>query len=735
MGSNGADVRFSLLGDALDEGVETVSVRGTESMNALSSWEVDVLATQAPLVSDALVGSTLALVLDDAPDETTRNLAMVVTDLVLVSSTGDGLFYRIHLAPPEWLLTLRAGYRIFLDKTGPDILKKLLTDSGTAADRMSFRLAGSYGVRLHTAQYDETDWAFIERICAEEGISYWFDATDSGPLLVLGDSVDSHDGLAGGKTLPYEDPSNRVRPRAIFELEVSESITETAVYVRDYDVRHPDVLIEGSHGEGAREHYEYPARTIDGAAATERARVRLEQLQRFRVRATAKSDSARFAPGRIVAVAGTADGELDAEYVVVSVEHRWSRPSRVTNAESGYHNTSVLVPKSGPAHRPAVPAVKPRIDGVETAIVTGTGGDEIHVNDLAELKIRFPWDRSGITDDKSSTWVRTLQMAMGGTLLIPRVGWEVPVAYYDGDPDRPLVLGRTYNAEGVVPYGQPGGKATTTLQSATSPGGGSTNELRMGDNAGGMELFLNASRDQTVFVGGSATTTVSVDAAHDVGQSLSIGITADQTLTVSASQSHNVVTDDSLDVKGARSETVGALEMNKIIGNRVVSVKGAYSELVGALYGIQSNQHNVDVTGVFGQAIGATLAHAAGIGISESVGGARAETIGGVKSVTAAKGYGESVTGAKLVTAGGCKLKAGTVVATKTKGSLTSNVGGAVDIKASGVAIFSANQIEITAASLDAGAMKLDGGSFKVKKGAAKLDGTVKRRGGSKIGG
>ena len=728
-----ADVHFRVQGGALGEGVEAVAAAGVEAMNALPSFQVDVLSAEGPLSPADLVGSAVTLVIEDGAEESVRNLPLLVTALTFVAQTEDGLLYRLALSAPESLLTLRSGYRIFQNKTGPDILKQILEDAGTSAEDISLRLSGGYGTRLSTTQYDETDWAFFERICAEEGISYWFDSTDQGPLLVLGDDPAAHDGLEGGKTIPYEDPASRVRPRAFFDLSVEEQIVPGATYLRDYDVRQPDVPIEGSAGEGPLEIYEVPARAVDSAVAAELARVRLQQHRRFRVRALGKSDTARLRPGRVVTIAGTAEGELDADYVVVSVEHRYTLSTRLTDSSAGYSNEAVLVPADTP-HRPAPPAARPQVFGAETAIVTGPAGEEIHVSDLAELTIRFPWDRSGITDDKSSTWVRTQQMGMGGSLLIPRVGWEVPVVYYDGDPDRALVLGRTYNAEGVVPYGQPGGKATTTLQSATSPGGGSTNELRMGDDGGKQEMFLHASRDQAVFVGGSATTKVSVDAAHDVGLSLTVGVKTDQTLTVGANQTHNIVTDDSLLVKGSRSETVGAVEMSKVTGNRTVSVKGAYSELVGALYGIQSNQANVDVTGIFSQAVGAAMAHAAGLGTSESVAGARTETVGGVRSITAAKGYGESITGAKMITAGACKMVAGTVVTTTTKGVMSIQAGGSIKIKSSAVTVFSANQIEITAASLDAGALKLKGGAFKVTKGAAKLDGTVKRRGGSKVG-
>lgn len=720
--------------DALGAEVRLLAAAGREAMNALSSWTLDVVAVSGAIAADDAIGAAATITLTDPLEEAPRSIGLIVTEVTFEHMTADGPVYRLTLAPPEWLLTLRSGYRIFQEKSGPDIVKLVLTDAGTAADKIVTRLSGGYGLRLHTTQYGEGDWAFLERICAEEGISYWFDSTDAGPNIVFGDDPGSHDGTTGGPTLPFHDPSGMVHVRSITELAVEERVVTESTTVRDYDVRHPDVLIEGKSGKGSLEHYEYPARVIDGAAATERARVRLEQLGRFRVRATAKSDSIRLQPGRFFTIAGCAEADLDADYVVVEVTHRWSAPSR-GRADSGrYQNEAVLVPKEGPAHRPALPHDRPQIPGTETAITTGASGEEIHTNDLGELKIRFPWDRSGIFDDKSSTWVRCLQMGLGGSMLIPRVGWEVPVVYYDGDPDRPLVLGRLYNAEGVVPYGLPAAKATTALQSATSPGGGSTNEIRMGDDAGKMEMFIHASKDQSVFVGGSATTTVTANKTHDVTLSLGLTVTGTQTLTVGASQKVDVTTNYSTGVKGARTESVAAIEMSKVTGNRAVAAKGSYTELVGALYGIQANQANVDVTGIYSQNIGAVLAHGAGLGTSESVGGARMETVGAMKSITASKEYGEDVKGAKLVNAGSCKIDAGTVVTTTTKGAMNIQVGGATKIDSSGVSVFGANQIEIKAASLKAGALKLVGGAFKVGKGKAKLDGTIKRKGGSKVG-
>src|SRR5581483_8152513 len=123
------------------------------------------------------------------------------------------------------------GYRVFQNMTGPDIVKKMLRDAGTTDARMSFRLSGSYAPRIVTTQYDETDWAFVERVCAEEGIAYWFDSDGDAPIVCFGDDPASHASIEGGPLVPFEDPSGLARPRAFFALEIASRVANESVFV------------------------------------------------------------------------------------------------------------------------------------------------------------------------------------------------------------------------------------------------------------------------------------------------------------------------------------------------------------------------------------------------------------------------------------------------------------------------------------------------------------------------
>ena len=82
--------------------------------------------------------------------------------------------------------------------------------------------------------------------------------------------------------------------------------------------------------------------------------------------------------------------------------------------------------------------------------MVGKSGEEIWVDKYGRVKVQFYWDRQGKKDEKSSCWIRVSQPWAGknwGAMWIPRMGQEVIVDFLEGDPDRPLITGRVYNAE------------------------------------------------------------------------------------------------------------------------------------------------------------------------------------------------------------------------------------------------------------------------------------------------
>ena len=103
---------------------------------------------------------------------------------------------------------------------------------------------------------------------------------------------------------------------------------------------------------------------------------------------------------------------------------------------------------------------------------------------MGRVKVQFHWDRYGKSDENSSCWMRVSQVHAGknfGGIDIPRIGEEVIVEFLEGDPDRPIITGRIYNAEQMPPFGLPGKKVVSGMKSNSTKGGGGYNEYVLDD--------------------------------------------------------------------------------------------------------------------------------------------------------------------------------------------------------------------------------------------------------------
>lgn len=705
------------------EAAKVVRLAGREAMNELSEFVVDVLSADADLDPGTLVDRDATVALADAAGELTH------FHLMVIEASHQGHFrgeerYRVTLAPPAARLSLRVSHEVFQDKTTQEITAALLERVGLPASLVKWRLAGQYTKRTYTVQYGESEWAFLSRLLADEGISYWFDRQGDDSILVFGDHPSSHEGIEGeNPTVPFQDAMGMNAGALTFHsLRRTWSIASTKVSLRDVDVQSPAVPIDGEAGEGALEVFEYPSNLVIPEAAKARAQVRLEQLTRHQSTLEAESVIARIRAGRVVTIVGAADDCFAGKFLITSVEHELTQTFQENSGGVPYRNRVTLTPFTPDVpYRPDMPAARPTIDGLESAIVTGPAGEEIHVDDLGRVKVRFFWDRSGIRDDKSSCWVRTLQMNLMAPQMLPRVGWEVPIIYENGDPDRPFVLGRLYNGGAPPPYGLPGKKASSTLQSATSPSDGTTQEIRLADDGGSEEAFIHATKDQTVSVGGSHTVKVTANRNDDVTKTQTLQVDVAQTTTVSGNQKVTVGADGAITVKGGRTETVAGNESVGVTGTYALAVKGAYVEVVGGRYSLRCNQSNATIQGAFTQVIGAALSTTAGLGSNQSVAGAGTEIVGGARSFAAGLAYADGTTGVKRITAGAANESANANMAWTAGARAQIQAGGVMTIEGGGKVVFEAATITVKAATLTA-----KGGSTMKLAGALKSSSTVK---------
>ncbi|OXX41679.1 type IV secretion protein Rhs, partial [Vibrio sp. V17_P4S1T151] len=173
-------------------------------------------------------------------------------------------------------------------------------------------------------------------------------------------------------------------------------------------------------------------------------------------------------------------------------------------------------------------------------------------------------------------WVRVSQGWAGaqyGFMAIPRIGHEVIVSFLHGDPDQPIITGRTYHATNTSPYPLPANKTRTVIRTDTHQGEG-FNEIRFEDQAGQEEIFIHAQKDQNNVVNNDETTKVGHDRSENVGH--------DETITIGNNRTETVGNNETITIGNDRTETVGGNEVVTIKGNTAETTAIAKAETVGA---------------------------------------------------------------------------------------------------------------------------------------------------------
>ncbi|WP_153887071.1 type VI secretion system tip protein TssI/VgrG, partial [Pseudomonas aeruginosa] len=173
----------------------------------------------------------------------------------------------------------------------------------------------------------------------------------------------------------------------------------------------------------------------------------------------------------------------------------------------------------------------------QTAVVVGPKGEEIWTDQYGRVKVHFHWDRHDQSNENSSCWIRVSQAWAGknwGSMQIPRIGQEVIVSFLEGDPDRPIITGRVYNAEQTVPYELPANATQSGTKSRSSKGGtpANFNEIRMEDKKGAEQLFIHAEKNQDIEVENDESHWVGHDRTKTIDYDETVHVKHDRTETV-----------------------------------------------------------------------------------------------------------------------------------------------------------------------------------------------------------
>ncbi|GIB02094.1 type VI secretion protein VgrG protein [Vibrio cholerae] len=594
-----ARLQFQLKVDGLED--ESLVVRGFEGQESLSDsvwrsepcygfrYQVDLASALSNLTAEQFVDQTAHLtILRDG------QVVQQINGIVRQLSKGDTghrhTFYSLTLVPALERLSLRSNSRIFQQQSVPEIISILLQEMGI--EDYAFALKRECAQREFCVQYRETDLQFLHRIAAEEGLVYSHLHEAQKHTLLFTDSSDSQPKLA--KPVPYNAlAGGEINLPYVVDLQFKTTAQVSHTELKDYSFKKPAYgFTQRTQGKDIAyqqpnyEHFDAPGRYKDDASGKAFSQIRLEYLRRDALLADAKSDEPLLLAGVRFDLQDHLDLAMNRDWLVVQANHQGTQPQALQEEGGAGATTYSNQLKLIPAHITwrARPCAKPQVDGPMIATVVGPQGEEIYCDNFGRVKVHFPWDRYSSSNEKSSCWVRVAQEWAGsqyGSMAIPRVGHEVIVSFLNGDPDQPIITGRTYHATNTAPYALPDHKTKTVLRTETHQGQG-YNELSFEDQAGSEQILLHAQKDWDALIEHDHTEVIRHDQHLTVDNDRFTRIQRNQHLTVEGEVRSKIALDSSHEVGASLQHKVGqriAVEAGKEIslksGAKIVVEAGA----------------------------------------------------------------------------------------------------------------------------------------------------------------
>jgi len=628
------------------------SMNMTSGLSTLGEMQLSLLSEKPDLKPQDLLGKPMTVHIT-LQDGSKRHFNGYVTRFGMSAQSGRYFGYRATVRPWLWFLTRTTDCRIFQDMSVPDIVKKVFGDHGVA--NFELKLFRSYQPRTYCVQYRESDFNFVARLLEHEGIYWYFKHTDGAHKLILVDSQSAHDAAPGCESLRYiEDPANAPPDQEyVCSWGFSESVRTGKTVLTSYDFERPSTSLEvettntRKHELADYEEFDFQGDYVQKADGSQWAENRMDERQARYQQMHGSSNALGLAVGSTTKLTKHPRDDQNIEYLVTALTVRAHLGVHEAGGATRFDCDVAVIP-SAQQFRPLRATPKPFVQGPQTAVVVGPGGEEIFTDKYGRVKVQFHWDRYGEQNEKSSCWVRVSSPWAGknfGGISIPRIGQEVVVGFLEGDPDQPLITGRVYNAEQMPPWDLPANATQSGILTRSSKGGGygNANAIRFEDKQGAEQLWLHAEKDQltevendeTKWVGHDRTKTIDNDETELVKHDRKKTINNNETVAVGVDRTESVGNNENITIGVNRTESVGSNETITIGVNRTESVGANETVSIGA-----NHTHSVGASETRTVALQRTRA----VGVNETVaiGAAQEITVGGLQAI--AVGVTRSVT-------------------------------------------------------------------------------------------
>ncbi|MFI8226852.1 type VI secretion system tip protein VgrG [Pseudomonas sp. NPDC085632] len=567
MFSTGSCAPFTLQIPAIRHDFAVLAFDGDEAISSLFAFRIELVSERADIDIEPLLSQPAFLQFGLNGEGVHGRI-----EDVQIGESGKRLtHYQLTLVPALYYLQFSHDQRIFQNLTVPQIITQVLQRHGIQTDAFTFHVSGRVE-RDYCTQYGQSDFEFIRRLCAEEGIAWHHQHSPNGHMLVFTDDQVFFPKL---RATPFQQDTGMVAEHPVVNRFAMVFNTRTSTVTRrDYDLKRPSLLLESrftAEFTPALEDYRYPLPMENEKQAKQRVRQVLERHRCDYQRVQGESDQATLRSGYLFDLTEHPRKDCNDLWLLVSLKHKGKQPQVLEEAAGsdvnpadgftqGYRNTFSAIPAEV-LYRPALPPRKPLLV-CQTARVTGPPGRETFCDEYGRVRVEFPWDRAELNSEKSSCWIRVASSWAGegfGAMTIPRIGMEVVVTFQEGDPDQPLITGCVPNKVTSAAYPLPANETRTVLRTQSSPRNGGYNELSIEDRAGQEKIYLRAQRDLEQLILNDSRSLITRDRFEQVGHDSTCLIEGKTSHTHHGVRSTQINADDLLTVSGISSHSVGAL--------------------------------------------------------------------------------------------------------------------------------------------------------------------------------
>jgi type VI secretion system VgrG family protein len=493
---------FSFISRGLDpETFGVIQFSGVEGISLPYEFDITLVSDNPDIDLDKVISAPAHFTIHRKNGEDVDFHGMLNT-FEQLHKHNEYIFYRAHLVPRMWWLSITHHNQVSLKKNVLTIVELALKDAGLSTLDFQFKTKNQYRELDYVCQFNESHFNFISRWLEREGIYYYFDQSGTVEKIIFTDTHIAHTALPNVQYIPPSGLLDDEQSELVHSFICRQKQLPQKIYLKDYNYERPSLGISGSANvdqNGRGTDYIYGDFFPDSNEGNRLAAIRAEILNCRKREFIGESTVPFLKPGYLFTLKGHYRDDFNQQYLVESVSHEGNQVGYLLPDISNglphhkntiyYRNSFTTIPSSV-QYRAERKALRPHISGTLHASIDAEGsGQYAELDGQGRYKVRLPFDENDThANGKASTYLRMMQPyanRKGGMQFPLTKGTEVLLTFIDGDPDRPVIAGAVSNPETPSPV-------TSKNQTEAVIQTGGNNKIRIEDKKGNERIIMES---------------------------------------------------------------------------------------------------------------------------------------------------------------------------------------------------------------------------------------------------